>query len=132
MPDPTDVSLKEYFEAIQAQAQKAVEAALASQEKAVSAALAAANAATDKAEKDALRWRENANEWRQSMNDREAKFVNVDVFQEALTGIRADVSKANELAKELRNKKTGGEEMRVLIFACVLIVIVVAGFIIGL
>lgn len=85
------VTLKEYLLGMIAQRDKAVEAALASQEKAVNAALAASTLATDKAERDALRWRESANEWRATMNDREVKFVNVDVFSESVAGLRQEM-----------------------------------------
>ena len=43
--------------------------------KAVSAALAAAALAVDKAEDNAARWRESANEWRGAMDDRERTFL---------------------------------------------------------
>jgi len=54
---------------------KAVLAALAAQEKAVNAALAASEKAVAVAERNAEKWRENANEWRGTMNDRETKFA---------------------------------------------------------
>ena len=60
--------------------EKAVKDALTSQEKAVNAALAASEKAVFVAEQNAEKWRTNANEWRGSMNDREAKFVQVPEF----------------------------------------------------
>ncbi len=69
MPDP--VPLREYVEALFAEREKAVEAALASQEKAVTAALDASDKAISKAETNAEKWRENANEWRGAMSDRD-------------------------------------------------------------
>jgi hypothetical protein len=61
---------KRYDERAQAQ-NKAVETAIIAQEKAVTAALAASEKAVDKAEANSEKWRENANEWRGAMNDRD-------------------------------------------------------------
>lgn len=69
MGDP--VPLREYVEALFAEREKAVEAALAAQEKAVTAALDASDKAITKAEGNAEKWRENANEWRGAMSDRD-------------------------------------------------------------
>ena len=69
MPDP--VPLREYIEALLNERDKAVAAAFAAQEKAVSAALEAADKATAKAEVNAEKWRDNANEWRGQSADRE-------------------------------------------------------------
>lgn len=61
-------------------AEKAVNAALAAQEKAVNAALAASEKAVSVAETNAEKWRDNANEWRGAMSDREARFVTTTEF----------------------------------------------------
>lgn len=93
-------TLKEHIEAALAQLRtytdqrfddqgKAVSAALAAAEKAVVAALASAEKAIDKAEINSEKWRENANEWRGSMDDREVKFatrVEVSAELKALAG----------------------------------------------
>lgn len=47
----------------------------ASQEKAVSAALAAAEKAVGVAERNAEKWRDNANEWRAAMSDKDRNFI---------------------------------------------------------
>jgi hypothetical protein len=58
------ITLKEHFEAILSERDKAISAALASQEKAATI------------NKDEVqRWRDNANEWRGAMNDRERDFL---------------------------------------------------------
>lgn len=49
--------------------------AMTAQREAVHAALAAQQRAVDKAEEQGLRWREQANEWRAAMSDRERHFV---------------------------------------------------------
>jgi hypothetical protein len=66
-----EVSLREYFEALLNERDKAVKAAFDAQKEAVAAALAAAEKATEKAEVNAEKWRENANEWRGQSADRE-------------------------------------------------------------
>jgi hypothetical protein len=68
---------KRYQERFAAQ-EKAVKEALASQEKAVNAALAASEKAVAVAEENAQRWRNNANEWRSAMTDREKAFAKVE------------------------------------------------------
>src|ERR1700682_3378097 len=81
-----EIDVKQYIEAIIAAndrryselrdaQEKAVQAALAAQEKAVTAALAAAEKAVLVAENNAEKWRMNANEWREAMNDRERNFL---------------------------------------------------------
>jgi hypothetical protein len=57
------------------QQDKAVVDALAAAEKAVNAALVAADKAVEKEQLNAEKWRNNANEWRQAMNDRETRFL---------------------------------------------------------
>lgn len=69
--DAQEKAVKDAF----AGSEKAVYAALAAQEKAVNAALAASEKAVSVAETNAEKWRDNANEWRGAMSDREVKFV---------------------------------------------------------
>lgn len=59
-----EISIKEY-----------VDRRFEEQEKAVKAALASAETAVNKAEVSAERWRNNANEWRGAMADRERDFL---------------------------------------------------------
>lgn len=58
------VPLREHFEALNAERDKAIFAALAAQERAVKLA-----------EENAALWRANANEWRGAMGDREKNFA---------------------------------------------------------
>jgi len=58
------VPLKEYFEKI-----------LEEKDKAINIALAAAKEAVGVAETNAEKWRQNANEWRGAMSDREKNFI---------------------------------------------------------
>lgn len=68
------VTLKEYYDAILAEKDKALSAALASAEKAVL-----------KKEEEVERWRANANEWRGAMSDRERDFLTRKEFYAIIT-----------------------------------------------
>lgn len=57
-------TLKEHFEGI-----------LTERDKALNAALNSAKEAVSKAENNAEKWRDNANEWRAAMNDRDKNFI---------------------------------------------------------
>lgn len=83
--------------------EKAVAAALAAQEKAVAAALAAAALAVDKAEENAEKWRDAANEWRGAMDDRERDFMRSDQASVEFSNMRTTISEL----KELRGKGMG-------------------------
>ena len=69
MSDWTIDTIKEYFEKI-----------LTEKDKAIGIALASAKEAVGVAEKNAEKWRDNANEWRDAMNDREKKFLSREEF----------------------------------------------------
>ena len=71
MTEPDGVALRDYVDAMFAEKEKALQAALLAQEKAVAAALEASDKAITKAEDNAEKWRENANEWRGAMSDRD-------------------------------------------------------------
>jgi hypothetical protein len=71
-------AFKDYVERLLHEADRRYEERFQGQEKAVSAALAAAAEATSKAETNAERWRNNANEWRAAMTDRERNFMSRD------------------------------------------------------
>jgi len=95
-PHQDDVSLRDHLLAI-----------MNEREKSVAQALAAATIATDKAEQNAERWRQSANEWRAAMDDRERKFVQVDVFTEAVRGLRAELAIAIEYINQNKGKGIG-------------------------
>lgn len=130
----TEVSLREYVEALMEKQNKAVDAALVAADKAVTAALAAADKATEKASADNQRWRENSNEWRDSMNDREAKFVGVDMYNEATKGIRGEIATIREDMKgiaisitQIQSEKKGAVDMRTFLFSLIFVVVALAG-----
>jgi hypothetical protein len=74
----------------------AVDAALAAQEKATNAAFLASEKAITKADVNAEKWRENANEWRASMLDREIKFASKAEMEAELKAIRSEISGLRE------------------------------------
>jgi aspartate oxidase len=90
-----EITLKEYFEKLFEEKDRALVAALSAAEKAVAAALASAEKAVAVAEKNSEQWRAGANEWRAAMSDRENKFMNT----EDRTGIEKEM-------KEFRNFMT--------------------------
>lgn len=114
-------SEKQYAAALTAQ-EKAVSAALASAEKAVSAALAAQEKATDKYEREVKEWRAASNEWRDAMNDREAKFISQDAYDAAHGPVVRDV----EDLKLSREHDRGRQQAQVAIIAFVFMAITVA------
>src|SRR5688500_7588330 len=64
-------TLKEHYDTILSEKDKAINAALTSAKEAVTVALSSAKEAVAVAEKNAEKWRENANEWRSAMNDKD-------------------------------------------------------------
>ena len=86
------VSLKEYFEKI-----------LVEKDKAINIALAAAKEAVQIAEANAEKWRSNANEWRGAMTDREKTFMPRSEF---LT-YKENMEKALYVEKERSDKVEG-------------------------
>jgi hypothetical protein len=83
-----EVTLREY-----------VDAMFAEREKAIQAALASADRATAKAEMNAEKWRESANEWRGAMSDRDRELPSrreVESAYQALEGRIAALEKSND------------------------------------
>lgn len=76
MSDQQTIPLKEYFEKI-----------LTEKDKAINIALAAAKEAVGVAEANAEKWRNQSNEWRGAMNDREKNFVTRKELWAAVMGI---------------------------------------------
>jgi hypothetical protein len=103
-----DVPIREYVEAMFAEKEKALQAALASQEKAVQAALSAADKATSKAEQNAEKWRENANEWRGAMSDRDRELPSRREVEVNFAGLVERVSRL-----EARSERDAGTQTAV-------------------
>jgi len=100
--------------------EKAVKDALAAQEKAVNAALAASEKAVLVAENNAQKWRENANEWRAAMTDRERNFATQGDFK----AIKERVDRGEGSGKGMR-------DMWALIAGGILLLIAIATFIVS-
>jgi hypothetical protein len=75
---------------------KAVSAALAAQQRETAAAFVSSEKAITKAEANALRWQENANEWRGAMQDREKTFANGAETTKEFISIRAEIQGLRE------------------------------------
>jgi hypothetical protein len=70
----------------------AVDAALKSAETAVNSAFAASEKAIVKSDANAEKWRENANEWRAAMMDRETKFASRIEMDTELKSLRTEIA----------------------------------------
>jgi hypothetical protein len=92
MSDWTVDTLKEHVEKI-----------LAEKDKAINIALAAAKEAVGVAETNAEKWRDNANEWRGAMSDREKKFLS----REEFLAFKESSEKALKIEKERADRGEG-------------------------
>ena len=88
-------------------------------EKAISAALAAAEKAVTVAEINSQKWRENANEWRQAMDDREAQFVKADNFGTTVANIEKDIKELKGRIDIHDGKGAGVNQIWLIIVAAV-------------
>lgn len=84
-------------------AEKAVTTAFASQKEAVAQALVNQKEAVGVAERNAEKWRDNANEWRSAMNDREKNFMQRAEF----LAYKESTEKAILMEKERNDKREG-------------------------
>ncbi len=90
--------------------ERAVQAALIAQEKAVQAALAAADKAVLKAEEGAQLWRQQSNEWRGAMDDRERSFIPRTEFALAISTLNEKVERLEKNSTISSSIKQGGAE----------------------
>jgi hypothetical protein len=111
------VSLKEYFEKI-----------LEEKDKAINIALAAAKEAVGVAENNSQKWRESANEWRAAMTDRENKFMPRAEFD----AYRQSAETALKVEKERGDKGEGKGQGYTQFIGWILAAIAIIGFIIKL
>ena len=72
-------TLHAHFKTMMDERDKRYEALSVAQKEAVEAALSSAQRAVDKAEGIAERWRQNANEWRSAMTDKDKLYLTKDV-----------------------------------------------------
>ena len=88
-------------------------------EKAISAALAAAEKAVTVAEINSQKWRENANEWRQAMDDRETQFVKADNFQTTIASIAKDIKELKTRIDLTEGQGHGVNQLWIIIVAVI-------------
>ena len=88
-------------------------------EKAISAALAAAEKAVTVAEINSQKWRENANEWRQAMDDRETQFVKADNFQTTIGNLSKDIKELKARIDLNDGRGTGIHQLWIIIVAVI-------------
>jgi hypothetical protein len=109
---------KRYQERFDAQ-EKAIQQAVTSQERAIAAAMMAAEKALDIAERNSEKWKNNADEWRATMTNREHTFA---------TKIEYDVIK--ERADKLEGTSLGHREVMGWLFTIIAIVISLAAYLV--
>lgn len=115
--------------------QQAIKDALISQKEAVAAALVAAEKAVLVAENNAEKWRANANEWRASMLDREAKFASRLEMDAKFEGLTTAIQTLKESRAEGAGEKGGRlsqQQMMMMIVSLIVAMFVVGGFVVGI
>jgi hypothetical protein len=115
-------TLKEHFDALFAERDKqyveraianktAVEAALKAAETLNAAAFAASEKAIAKSDINAEKWREQANEWRGSMQDRENKFAARAEVDNEFKNLRSELGSLKESRAEGSGRSGGSQAM---------------------
>jgi len=77
------------------------------QDKAVTVALLSAEKAVAIADNNAEKWRDNANEWRGAMGDREEKFVQKEHLNPMLQGLQKEVDELKTFVNQSTGKTMG-------------------------
>jgi hypothetical protein len=77
------------------------------QDKAVASALASSGLAVDKAEKNTREWQQAANEWRGSMNDREARFMGKEEVALMVSALDQRVNKIEDVTATGKGRSAG-------------------------
>lgn len=92
----------------------ALNAALTAAKEAVNAALLSVKEANEKNDKEVLAWRENANNWRSAMDDREERFVQKGVHDASIKSLTDTQSELRKMVdegfkelREFRDRETG-------------------------
>jgi phosphopantetheinyl transferase (holo-ACP synthase) len=98
---------KQLVEALLAEHRRFVAAEFEARDKFQAAAFAAAKEAVDKAEKNSEEWRDEANEWRDTMDDREKEFAPRSEVDARISSILRDIQELKE-AQATRLGQTAG------------------------
>jgi len=101
-----------------------VDAALKSAETLTNAAFAASEKAIVKSDVNSEKWRENANEWRAAMMDRESKFAPRAEMETEFKSLRAEV----QGLRESRSEGVGGKQQATDLRAWIVAGIAIIGF----
>lgn len=101
------IPLREYVERVLADQEKRFLDALNAQKEAVGIAFAASEKAVLAAEENAKGWRQNANEWRGAMTDRERDFVRAIQHQTDIDNVRKDTRDMKERLDRGEGKGAG-------------------------
>lgn len=89
----------------------AVDAALKAAETLTNASFAASEKAIGKADANAEKWRENANEWRAAMQDREVKFAARIEMDNEFKNLRAELASLKESRSQVTGRSEGNHAM---------------------
>jgi len=122
-----DIPIRDYVDAMLAQADKRNEQRFLAQEKAVDAALASADKASSKSEVNAERWRASANEWRGAMSDRDRELPSRREVDAAMAAHDERIRRLEDEAKSNKGKSAGiGLIVSVIVGSVTLAVIVIS------
>lgn len=117
-------TLKAHFDALREADKQAVSAALAAAEKAVTVA-----------EANAEKWRDNANEWRGAMGDREKDFARRVEVDTAVGNLDSLLGALTTKVERIESVKVGNQESRTGLYALagfIVSLIVIGGFVVAL
>lgn len=105
-PKWTFDTLKLYVDRVFEEKEKALNAALIEKEK----SLASAKEAVLVAEKNAEKWRDNANEWRGAMTDREQTFLSRGEFQQYKEATEKALQEEQRRGDKAEGRSTGSKD----------------------
>ena len=101
------------------------------QDKAVASALASSGLAVDKAEKNTREWQQAANEWRGSMNDREARFMGKEEVNLMMSALDGRLVRLEEGAATGRGHAEGISQTAAVIVAIIMMLLFAASVILS-
>lgn len=100
---------------------------LVEKDKALSAALATAKEAVAVAEKNAEKWRDNANEWRGAMNDKDKNLMQRTEFATFKDGYEKAMDEMKETGGNLKGRREGLDNIR----AWIPVILAIAGILVA-
>jgi hypothetical protein len=91
--------------------EKRSEAAIRFQKEAQEAALASAQKAIDKSEEDAKAWRQNANEWRAAMTDKDKLYLTKEMGDRRMDGLEKRLDEHQSKLDSSQGRSTGRSDI---------------------